>query len=90
MNATNLRSVVLPVTPAIAVPDGFTSLSLESGGVCIVPEFLVPATNDAFSGYGTRLAMHVRDRFGGVSLHPTRPSVGDRRGLLITSKAGAG
>jgi hypothetical protein len=53
---------------AIAVPDGFVLVKFEDGLQCIVPEFLVPATNEAFDGYRSRLAMDVGTTLGGVSV----------------------
>jgi hypothetical protein len=50
-----------------AVPDGFVRVTLEEGE-CIVPEYLVPATNDAFDQYRKRLAMDVNKKPGGVSV----------------------
>lgn len=52
-----------------AVPDGFVLITFEDGSHCIVPEFLVPATNDAFNGYRKRLAMDITWKSGGVSVY---------------------
>jgi len=65
-----------PSKPTIAVPDGFTVLTREDGPECIVPEYLVPATNHAFDGYRTRLAADVTEKLGGVSVILSRPGNG--------------
>jgi hypothetical protein len=73
MNPINRQATSRPSRDATAVPDGFVVVISENGLKCIVPEFLVPATNDAFDGYRTRLAMDIRKNLGGVSVISCRP-----------------
>jgi len=75
MNNINAQATSTSSKSAIAVPDGYTLMSMDNGTDCIVPEYLVPATNDAFNGYRRRLAMEVNGKSGGVSVILTRPDV---------------
>lgn len=75
---------------AIAVPDGFTLVNREDGPNCIVPEYLVPATNDAFDGYRKRVAADVREKSGGVSMIFIWGRVSGSQRLGPTPGAGAG
>lgn len=50
----------------IGVPDGFVLVRLQEGTPCIVPEYLVPATHQAFDRYRKCLELDVRNELGGV------------------------
>lgn len=62
----------LPSKPT-AVPDGFALVTLEEGE-CIVPEYWVPATHNAFDQYRKRLTMNVNEKHGGVRVIFRRPT----------------
>jgi hypothetical protein len=48
-------------------PEGFVRVTGPDGTPCLVPEFLIPATNQAFEGYRKRLELGVNKKDGGVS-----------------------
>lgn len=91
MSPNNPDSTSSSSSNIAAVPDGFVVVTLQDGSQCIVPEFLVPATHDAFDGYRTYLAKDIRKITGGVSV--TLPGAGMCRaesGLAAEAGLGAG
>lgn len=52
--------------PAPTVPDGFAVVTREDGCQIIVPEYLVPASNQAFDRFRKRLTEKVNEKHGGV------------------------
>lgn len=50
-----------------AVPDGLVPSIGPHGEHFIVPEFLIPATHQAFAAYHKRADLDARDEAGGVS-----------------------
>jgi hypothetical protein len=51
------------------VPDGYALLVGPDGEHRIVPEYLIPATHQAFAGYRKRMELNVRNEQGGVRVH---------------------
>jgi hypothetical protein len=51
------------------VPDGYALVVGPNGEHHIVPEYLIPATHQAFAGYRKRMELDVRNEQGGVSVH---------------------
>lgn len=50
------------------VPDGYVLSMGQNGEPLVVPEFLIPATHQAFAAYHKRGELNVNDEAGGVSL----------------------
>lgn len=49
------------------VPEGFVLIVRPNGERCVIPEFLIPATNEAYDGYQKRMDMNTENEEGGVS-----------------------
>jgi hypothetical protein len=68
-NQTSQRVVSSGNTPLSAgIPDGFVQVLGDDGGLRIVPEYLIPATDRAFDGYRKRVQLDVRNEEGGVRI----------------------
>jgi len=50
------------------IPDGFVETIGPHGEYRIVPEYLIPATHQAFEAYRKRVELDVRNEAGGVSI----------------------
>ena len=50
------------------IPDGFVEMVGPNGDHHLVPEYLIPATHQAFDAYHKRVALDVQNEQGGVSL----------------------
>ena len=59
-----------PTTPSAAagIPNGFAMVTGNQGEPHLVPEFLVPATHQAFEGYCKRMELDISKESGGVHL----------------------
>jgi hypothetical protein len=55
---------------SLSIPDGLVLTIGPDGEHRIVPEFLIPATDQAFAVCRERTALRVRDEQGGVSVNP--------------------
>jgi hypothetical protein len=49
-------------------PEGFVRVVAPDGTPCLVPEFLIPATNQAFEGHRKRVDLGINKKKGGVSI----------------------
>lgn len=58
----------------LGIPDGYVVVLLKDGKRCILPEYMVPATHQAFEGYWKRAEMAVRNENGGVSCIEPEPN----------------
>jgi hypothetical protein len=54
-------------TTSTRIPDGFTLIVKPDGEKYIVPEFLIPATNEAYDCYQKRMEMDLDHELSGVS-----------------------
>ena len=50
------------------VPEGFVSVMTSNKKICIVPQFLIPATNQAFDAYHKKIDNDIENAIGGVSV----------------------
>jgi hypothetical protein len=55
------------VQQAMDIPDGYALVKLEDGRMCIVPEYLVPGTHQAFDQYRSCHSKDAGNKEGGVS-----------------------
>jgi hypothetical protein len=55
---------------SLSIPDGLVLTIGPNGEHRIVPEFLIPTTDQAFAVCRERTALRVRDEQGGVSVNP--------------------
>jgi hypothetical protein len=51
-----------------SIPDGFVEMVGPNGDHDLVPEYLIPATHQAFDAYRKQVALNVQNEQGGVSL----------------------
>jgi hypothetical protein len=56
-----------PLPTPISVPDGFVLAADIAGTPCIVPAFMLPATNQAFDCYQKKIDSDALKQSGGVS-----------------------
>ncbi|KAF8950431.1 hypothetical protein BDZ97DRAFT_1771257 [Flammula alnicola] len=60
-----------PETSTLHIPDGFAALLGPDGDRYIVPEFMIPATHQAFEAYRKQVKLDVANANGGASLDGT-------------------
>lgn len=64
-----------PSTTITPIPDSFTIGTGPDGQQYLVPQFMVPALDQAFAAYQTKLELGVTMEQGGVSFLFNRASV---------------
>ena len=56
------------ITSTLAIPDGFVRWTGPDGEHYIIPEFLIPARDQAFAGYHKHIEMDICNQQGGVCI----------------------
>jgi hypothetical protein len=69
-------SKAISPAPSAAIPAGFPPIIGPDGQQCIVPEYLIPATHQAFDAYRKRVELDVNNEQGGVCIHFQLGTVG--------------
>lgn len=50
-----------------SIPEGFVVIITPDGNKCLVPEFLIPATNEAYDGYLKKVELDINNESGEAS-----------------------